>query len=74
MRVPDVIPQCVAFLAVEEDNRYVYGGTAVYVGVPFTEIPGGIGYLVTARHNIRKAFENHGNLFVRINVIDGGSE
>jgi hypothetical protein len=76
MRVPDVIPECIAFLCIEEDGRYIYGGTAFYVGVRWEESPDerGFGYLITARHNVHRAFERHGNLFVRVNLRTGGAD
>jgi hypothetical protein len=76
MRVPDVIPECVAFLCVERENRLYYGGTAFYVAVRWEQKPmeGGVGYIVTARHNIERAFDTYGHLKMRVNLASGKAD
>jgi len=70
---PDMI-DCVVFLSVQHNGRFFFGGTAFFLGVPSeTEDGTTYHYLVTAKHNIEKA-ARMGQLHVRINRRDGGSD
>lgn len=68
MRVPNVIKDLVAFLCVERDGRYHYGGTAFFISA--WEGNKALAYVVTARHNIDHASQ-YGDLYLRANTKEG---
>lgn len=77
VRIPDVIPSCVVFLCIKGDSGEAkFHGTAFYVGVKSESATDGHGwgYLVTARHNVERALEHHGELFARVNLVGEGSQ
>lgn len=77
MRVPDVIPDCVVFLCVkEEDGRVSYRGTAFQVAVRSEAAPEdrGWSYLVTARHNVFDSLDQYRQLYARLNAISGDAQ
>jgi hypothetical protein len=76
MRVPEEILECVCFLCTESSGgKVALRGTAFFVSVPAERIPNGsFTYLVTARHNIRKAEAVGDQLVLRVNMKEGGAE
>jgi len=77
MRVPNIVLKCVCFLCVKSNGqasieKYKYGGTAFFVGVPSERHPITYIYLVTAKHCIQKA-QQKGGLYLRLNTKDGQS-
>jgi hypothetical protein len=75
LRLPDVVPSCVAFLGVEvgegESASLRYGGTAFFVHViAENDESQGFVYLVTARHNVERAVRDHNQLLMRVNARD----
>src|SRR5437667_11250150 len=75
MRVPDDLVACPIFIGGRDSSgRRHYRGTAFMVWMPpVDEREFGAPCLVTARHNVRKAMETYGNVWVRLNT-PGGSE
>lgn len=76
MRVSEEILDCVVFLGTESsDGRTTLRGTASLISVPSERVPNGsFTYLVTARHNIRKALASGDQLVLRVNMKDGNAE
>jgi hypothetical protein len=78
MRVRDNLKQCVCFLCVQKQkhgrNIMEYGGTAFVVGVKSEVKPdSSYIYVVTAKHCVEAA-KNSGDLFLRLNTLEGGVE
>ena len=71
VRVPDQLSWSVAFLLVATESGHQYGGTAFFVRVPGDEAGIEWAYLVTAKHNIERAFRTHDSLAVRYNTKSG---
>lgn len=76
MRVSEEILECVCFLCTEPSGgKVVLRGTALFVSVPCERVPdGSFTYLITARHNIRKAEAVGDPLVLRVNMKEGGTE
>src|SRR5690348_1931871 len=76
MRVSEEILECVCFLCTESSEGNVkLRGTGVFISVPTERVPNGsFTYLITARHNIRKAEALGLPLVLRLNTKDGGVE
>lgn len=73
MWIPSDITSTICFLCVDDNGRKLYGGTAFFVmkqEVDCTDLKWG--YLVTAEHCVRKAFQNYSNLFYRVNLKGEG--
>jgi hypothetical protein len=78
MRVNDNLKRCVCFLCVQKQkdgqNILEYGGTAFFVGVKSEVQPdSSYIYVVTAKHCVEAA-KNSGDLFLRLNTLNGGVE
>ncbi len=77
MRIPDHAIKSVVFLCVKTTNgknkeKFLIGGTAFFVGIPFEGEPSSTCiYLITAKHNIEEA-KKFGNLYLRINSHNEG--
>ncbi|MGI8923929.1 MAG: hypothetical protein ACR2HJ_07820 [Fimbriimonadales bacterium] len=50
---------------------YKHGGTGFFVAMSGEKVDGHFSYLVTARHNIVKATEHGGGLYISINLVSG---
>lgn len=76
MRVSEELLECVIFLGTESsDGKTTLRGTASLISVPSERVPNGsFTYLVTARHNIRKAEASGDQLVLRVNMKDGNAE
>jgi hypothetical protein len=73
MWIPSNFTTTVCFLCINNGEKMLYCGTAFFVMVGEAEFPdASIGYLVTAKHCICKAFDQYGNLSCRLNKKDGG--
>lgn len=74
MLIPRELLDCVAFLCVEDSaGSILYGGTACYVNVPSEgneELR--FGYLLTARHCVKRALQRYGEIKLRVNLRSGG--
>ena len=71
MRIPDDLQKCVAFVQYKDASGDLkFGGTAFFVCLPMSDIPGGIySYAVTAHHvihNIRK-LTTDSRVYLRLN-------
>jgi hypothetical protein len=76
MRVSDELLDSVIFLGTESSSgKVTLRGTACLISVPSERVPNGsFTYLVTARHNIRKAEASPDPLVLRVNMKDGNAE
>jgi hypothetical protein len=76
MRVSDELLECVCFLCTESPSGQIkVGGTAFFVSYPAETVTDGqFTYLITARHNIKRASESGDALVLRMNTADGGVE
>lgn len=73
MRIPETLLNTTIFLGGKDEHGQLhYRATAFLVGMP-SKINIGWSCLVTARHNIVKATEAYGNIYVRINTKDGAA-
>jgi hypothetical protein len=70
MRIPDIMLRAPVFLCVDIGGQFRMGGTAFFVTLG--RDPAHL-YLVTARHCVEHA-KAYGDLYVRLNKEDGGSE
>jgi hypothetical protein len=74
MRIPDEMRDCTCFLCVKEASGKVsVGGTAFFMSFARTPMRS-FTYLVTAKHCVTKAFEQFGNLYLRLNTRKGSTD
>jgi len=72
MRIPKDLLNASVFLGGRDGHGALhYRATACCVGLPTTRTRVGWPCLVTARHNIRAAMREYGNIWVRVNCQDG---
>jgi hypothetical protein len=75
MRVPTLLLDTCVFIGGRDTTGVpYYGATAFTVGLGTEACPGGWPCLVTARHAVLRALDRYGNVCVRVNTKDGGSE
>lgn len=76
MRVSEELLDSVIFLGTEASSgKVTLRGTAFLISVPSERVPNGsFTYLVTARHNIRKAEASGEQFVLRVNMKDGNAE
>jgi hypothetical protein len=75
MRIPDDLLNCAVFIGGRDANDLThYRATGFIMGLQ-TELNPKVGWpcLVTARHNVLRALDEFGNVFVRLNTRDGYS-
>ena len=75
MWIPKEFTTAVCFLCTNNGEKVLFCGTAFFVAIPGADSPElAIGYLVTAQHCVRKAFDRYCNLSCRINTKGGGTK
>jgi hypothetical protein len=74
MRIPDDLLHTTVFLGGKDSDKQLhYRATAFIVGMPSERADFGWPCLVTARHNVVKAMQAYGNVYVRVNIEDGSA-
>jgi hypothetical protein len=73
MRIPDDLVSTPVFLGGRDAQRIHYGATAFQIAMPTAGNRFGWPVLVTAGHNIDRAMECYGNVWVRLNTDEGGA-
>ena len=77
MLVPDRMRKCALFVYCQVNGNKLPLGTAFWVGYPVPRFPDNhLGVVVTANHVIAraKALGDDGKVYLRVNLIDGGSD